>query len=145
MVLLQKVRQRFSATATHTDADTGNDDNTFLAVSDVASTYGTYSVTAAGVWTYTLNSAHATIDALGASQTATDTITVTAEDGTTEDVTITITGTNDAAVIARNLNWRNNRGCCYNNRNRYTNSHGCRCDNNDANVFTAVSTATDFR
>jgi VCBS repeat-containing protein len=89
-----------SATATHTDADTGSTDNTFLAVSSVASTYGTYSVTAAGVWTYTLNSAHATIDALGDGDNKTDTITVTAEDGTTEDVTITITGINDIPTLS---------------------------------------------
>ena len=30
----------------------------------------------------------------------TDTVTITAIDGTTHDITVTITGTNDAAVIA---------------------------------------------
>jgi len=131
-----------SATATHTDADTGNDDNTFLAVSDVASTYGTYSVTAAGVWTYTLNSAHATIDALGASQSTTDTITVTAEDGTTEDVTITITGTNDAAVIAGTSTGAITEDAATTTATG-TLTHTDVDANNDANVFTAVSSATD--
>ena len=88
-----------SGTATHTDVDANNDANVFTAVTDVAATYGTYSVTDAGVWTYTLNNANATVDALSEGESTTDTITVTAEDGTTKDITITITGTNDAAVI----------------------------------------------
>jgi len=88
-----------TGTATHTDADASNADNTFTAVTDIAATYGTYSVSSAGLWTYTLNSDHVTIDALGTGQTETDTVTVTAEDGTTKAITITINGSNDAAVI----------------------------------------------
>ena len=86
--------------ATHTDADADNADNIFTAVTGQTATYGTYAVTAAGVWTYTLNNANATIDALGLGQSATDTITVTAQDDTTKDVTITIDGANDAASIS---------------------------------------------
>ena len=88
-----------SATATHTDVDANNNDNVFTEVTDAASTYGTYTITDAGVWTYTLDNDNATVDALGAGQSATDTITVSAEDGTTQDISITITGSNDAAVI----------------------------------------------
>jgi len=88
-----------SGSATHTDVDANNADDTFTAVTDVATTYGTYSVTAGGAWTYTLNNENAAIDALAASASLADTITVTAEDGTTKDVTITITGVNDAPVI----------------------------------------------
>ena len=40
-----------------------------------------------------MNSSHATIEALGVDQTATDTIVITAEDGTTKDISIDITGT----------------------------------------------------
>ena len=87
-----------SGSATHTDVDANNADDTFTAVTDVATTYGTYSVTAGGAWTYTLNNENAAIDALAASASLADTITVTAEDGTTKDVTITITGVNDAPV-----------------------------------------------
>ena len=46
-----------------------------------------------------LDNTNATIDALGSGQSVTDTITLTAEDGTAQDITITINGTNDAAVI----------------------------------------------
>ena len=91
-----------SDTATHTDVDADNNDNVFTAVSDVVSTYGTYSVTAAGIWTYTLYSDDAIIKALSAGQFTTDTITLTAEDGTTEDVTITITG-NDIRTISTSI------------------------------------------
>ncbi|MGR5338269.1 VCBS domain-containing protein, partial [Vibrio gigantis] len=40
-----------------------------------------------------------TVQALGANKTATDTITVHSADGTTHQVTITINGTNDKAII----------------------------------------------
>jgi len=86
-------------TATHTDVDANNSNNLFTAVIDKASTYGKYTVDTGGNWSYTLDSTNATIDALGEGQSTTDTITVTAEDGTTEDIIIAINGTNDAAVI----------------------------------------------
>ena len=49
-----------------------------------------------GAWTYVLDSKNTTIDALGAGKSTTDTITVTAEDGTTKSINITIKGVNDA-------------------------------------------------
>jgi len=92
-----------TGTATHTDIDANNADDVFTAVTaGTASTsgYGTYEVSTAGVWTYTLDSTNATVKALNTGLTAiTDTITITAEDGTTESITITINGSNDAAVI----------------------------------------------
>ena len=89
-----------TGTATHTDVDANNADNVFTVATNVASTYGTYSVDAAGAWTYSLDNTNTTVDALSATSTAlTDTITVTAEDGTTKDISIAITGTNDAPKI----------------------------------------------
>ena len=62
--------------------------------------YGTYAVTAAGAWTYTLDNTNAAVQALNVgSAPLTDTFTVFTEDGTAQLVTITITGTNDAAII----------------------------------------------
>src|SRR6185295_6003157 len=52
-----------------------------------------------GNWTYTLNNASSTVQALGQGATATDIITVASADGTTAQITITINGTDDAAVI----------------------------------------------
>ena len=67
--------------------------------SPAPSGYGSYTFTAAGVWSYTLNNSNAAVQALNASQTLTDTFTVTTVDGTPKVVSITINGANDAAVI----------------------------------------------
>ena len=64
-----------------------------------ANGYGSYALTAAGVWTYTLDNNNAAVQALNVGGTLTDTFTVTTVDGTAQLVTITINGANDAAVI----------------------------------------------
>src|SRR6185295_18427900 len=53
----------------------------------------------AGAWAYTLNNSNAAVQALNVGQTLTDTFTATTIDGTSQVVTITIDGANDAAVI----------------------------------------------
>ncbi|WP_427451992.1 VCBS domain-containing protein [Litorimonas sp. WD9-15] len=91
-----------TGTLTVTDVDTGED----VLVSVTAGTagdnaYGTFEVSAAGVWTYTLDNSNSAVQALPAGDTLTDTITVMSADGTAmETITVTITGTNDAATIA---------------------------------------------
>ena len=47
-----------------------------------ANGYGTYTLTAAGVWTYTLNNSNAAVQALNVGQTLTDTFTAFTVDGT---------------------------------------------------------------
>ncbi|MDP1690482.1 MAG: VCBS domain-containing protein, partial [Burkholderiaceae bacterium] len=92
-----------TASGTLTDSDVDNPANTFQVVAAGAATsngYGTYAMTAAGVWTYTLNNSNATVQALNVGGTLTDTFTVRSTDGTTQLVTVTINGANDAAVIA---------------------------------------------
>uniref|UniRef100_UPI001C43878E retention module-containing protein n=1 Tax=Pseudomonas sp. RW407 TaxID=2202894 RepID=UPI001C43878E len=69
---------------------------TFVEQTNVAGQYGHFSLTADGTWSYTADSAY---NELSASQSLTDTFTVTSADGTTSSVTVTIQGTNDAAVI----------------------------------------------
>jgi VCBS repeat-containing protein len=88
-----------TGTATHTDVDANNASNVFTVASSASSTYGSYSVTTTGDWAYTLDNTDATIQALGLGQYTTDNITVTAEDGTTKAITITINGINDAAKL----------------------------------------------
>ena len=61
--------------------------------------FGTYTLTAAGVWTYTLDNSNPAVQALNVGQTLTDTFTAITVDGTAQLVTITINGANDAAVI----------------------------------------------
>ena len=65
-----------------------------------SSTYGTFTIDAAGVWTYTLDDNNTAVQALNVGQTLTDTFTATTVDGTEQPVTITINGRNDAAVIS---------------------------------------------
>ncbi|MBY0322259.1 MAG: VCBS domain-containing protein [Reyranella sp.] len=72
---------------------------TFTAQNAVAKTYGTFSINAAGSWTYTLDDTNATVQALGAGVTLHELVTITAADGTPQQIDITITGANDAAVI----------------------------------------------
>ena len=83
-------------------ADTDNPDDLWEAVGSPAASingYGSYTLTAVGVWTYTLDNSNPTVQALNAGQTLTDSFTVTTVDGTSQLVTITITGANDAPVI----------------------------------------------
>ena len=67
--------------------------------------YGTASINAAGDWSYTLDDANPAVDALNVGDSLIDTITVQTVDGTTQDITITISGANsqpslsDAALI----------------------------------------------
>ena len=65
-----------------------------------ANGYGTLTLDAAGVWTYTLDNSNAAVQALNVGGTLTDTFTATTADGTAQLVTITINGANDAAVIS---------------------------------------------
>src|SRR3989442_766149 len=92
-----------TASGTLTDTDVDNAANSFQAVaSGTASTdgYGTYAMTAGGTWTYTLDNSNAAVQALNVGGTLTDHITVQTADGTNQVVTITINGTNDAAIIS---------------------------------------------
>ena len=73
--------------------------STFTTVGSPAASesgYGTFTMTAAGVWTYTLDNANSTVDALGVGDTLNDTFTVPTVDGTAQVVTITIHGSSDA-------------------------------------------------
>jgi VCBS repeat-containing protein len=84
-----------SGTLSATDVD--NVDNSFTAQTNVAGTYGTFSITADGAWTFEASSA---FNELNVGDSVTDTFTVQSVDGTAQVVTVTITGTNDAAVIS---------------------------------------------
>ena len=89
-----------SASGTLTSTDPDGPDNTFTASSGTsANGYGTFSITAGGVWTYVLTNDNPTVNSLSTGSPAlTDSFTVAAADGTTQVVSITITGTNDAPL-----------------------------------------------
>ena len=83
-----------------TDADGANDAWSVVAAgTGTFGGYGSYQVTANGVWTYTLDNANATVQSLNDGDTLTDTFDVMTVDGTTQSVSITIHGQNDAALI----------------------------------------------
>ena len=83
-------------TLTVTDADAGQ--ASFHSQASTAGTYGTFTLAANGIWTYTAANANPAIQALGVGQTLTETFTVRSTDGTTSSVVVTINGTNDAPV-----------------------------------------------
>lgn len=69
----------------------------FVAQPSIAGQYGTFTLATSGRWTYTLKESY---DSLAAGQIFTDSFTATTEDQSTQVVTVTLTGTNDAAVIS---------------------------------------------
>ena len=86
-----------TGTLTITDAD--GDDVPAVALTDGAGQYGTLTFdVASGVWTYTLDSTNADVQALKG-DTLTDAFTFTAEGAEDVIVTITISGVNDAPVV----------------------------------------------
>ena len=88
-----------------TDVDNPSDAWTTVSSPAVSTNgFGNYTLTAAGVWTYTLNNSNPTVQALNVGQTLTDTFTATTVDGTAKVVTITINGSNDTPVAAADDN-----------------------------------------
>src|SRR6185503_14070728 len=87
--------QSTGGTLVATDPDSSN---AFVVQTNVAGDhgYGKFSITAAGVWTYKMNSAH---DEFVGGQDYTDSITVATADGTSQVITVTMHGTDDATVI----------------------------------------------
>ncbi|MFV8461761.1 VCBS domain-containing protein [Vibrio campbellii] len=82
-----------------TDPDLGED---HFQASQVNGHFGTLTITKDGAWTYDLDNYSPYVQRLAQGSTATDIITVHSADGTAHQVTITINGTNDSAVITNN-------------------------------------------
>ncbi|BDI05077.1 VCBS domain-containing protein [Sphaerotilus microaerophilus] len=85
-----------SGTLTVTDGDTNQ---ATITAGTLTGTYGSLTIDAAGAWTYSATNSQTAIQALGAGQSLTDTITVTSADGSSHTITITINGANDAAAF----------------------------------------------
>jgi len=88
-----------SGTATVSDVD--NNDDSFTA-DTISGTYGELVINSSGGWTYTLDNANNDVQALNDDDTLSDTIAVQSEDGSSQDIIITINGTdeNTPAVIS---------------------------------------------
>jgi VCBS repeat-containing protein len=85
-----------TATGALAVSDVDNDD-TFRAVSNQASanSYGSYTINEDGTWTYTLDNDNAAVNGLGDGESLTDSFTAVSEDGTEQEITIAINGTDD--------------------------------------------------
>ncbi|WP_146187669.1 cadherin-like domain-containing protein [Limnohabitans sp. T6-5] len=93
--------QTMTATGTLVISDVDTGESAVLVQTQVAGIYGSFSIGADGKWTYTLDNAKSAVQALAKDATVTDTFAVISKDGTaTQNVVITITGTNDAAQIS---------------------------------------------
>ncbi|MDO6765135.1 VCBS domain-containing protein [Agarivorans sp. 1_MG-2023] len=86
-----------AGTLSITDADT---DEAHFSNTDIPGSFGTLHLIKSGAWVYDLDNNNPAVQALGKGTTATDIITVTSVDGTTHQVTITVNGTNDSALIS---------------------------------------------
>ena len=82
----------------HIDDD--DDDDVWQVQTNQTTSYGTYSIDSSGTWMYNLDNANSAIQALNKGLTVIDTFTVLTGDGTSEIVSITITGEEDPAVIS---------------------------------------------
>ena len=80
-----------------TDADAG--EAAFVPSTDIAGAYGSFALAADGRWTYSALNAQALIQSLGVGDSLTDRVTISSVDGTTHELSVTISGTNDGPVL----------------------------------------------
>ena len=73
------------------------DSATAVVAQETVGTYGTFSIATNGAWTYTTKSA---LDELKATDKPSEKFTIVTADGTSKDITVNITGTNDAPTVA---------------------------------------------
>ncbi|TYC56438.1 type I secretion C-terminal target domain-containing protein [Rhodobacterales bacterium] len=87
-----------------TDVDGDNSFDTSVTFKQAShgdgSARGSLSITAGGDWTYSVANGSAGVQGLSTGESFTETFTVTSADGTEQDVTITVSGSNDEAVIS---------------------------------------------
>ncbi|WP_220755722.1 VCBS domain-containing protein, partial [Shewanella sp. KT0246] len=88
---------RVDGALTITDSDNGQAQ---FSAETLQGQFGTLTINNLGHWTYTADNAQATIQGLKTGESVTDTLLVHSVDGTEQQVTVTINGTDDKAVIA---------------------------------------------
>ncbi|MGV0984163.1 MAG: Ig-like domain-containing protein [Limnohabitans sp.] len=95
-----------SGTVIVTDGDAGQASLQTPSSTQLAGTYGSFALNSAtGAWTYTLDNTKPATQALAAGAQVTDKLTVTSADGSAStDISVTVTGTNDAPVVNGNVN-----------------------------------------
>jgi len=104
-VSLPEMATHFNTAIGQITADDADDSAVLTFTGNATGTYGSFVIdSVTGNWTFTLDDMDADTDALTEGQIVTETFTVTVTDDqmatTTQDVTITITGSNDEATIS---------------------------------------------
>ncbi len=104
------VKEDYTLTAAGTltvlDADSGENHFQAVAPASLVGTYGSFKFdSGTGAWGYALNNAAVNVQSLSAGQIVHDTLTVKSADGTaSQQIDVSITGTNDAPTILRATN-----------------------------------------
>ena len=91
-----------TGTVTVTDVNFGED--RVIAQTDVATTYGTFSIDENGAWTYTLDTTNATVAGLAVGASVNDVIALTSVDGTAANLVIRIAALTQVAEITNTIN-----------------------------------------
>ena len=86
-----------NGTVTVTDPDSG--EALVVAQTDVSTNFGSFSISTAGAWIYTLDNTNSDLIALGMNDSAVETVSISSQDGTTQSLNITVNGINESAVI----------------------------------------------
>jgi poly(beta-D-mannuronate) lyase len=94
-----------SGSLTITDPDDGED--AAIVQTNVATSYGTFSINANGQWTYSADSSNSALIALGSNASLVDTINVRSVDNESQNITITVNGVNDVAEFGTGSNVNN--------------------------------------
>ena len=79
--------------------DPNFEEDAFIAQTDVALDYGTFSISANGSWSYTVNTANDTLANLELGDSVNDSITIASIDGTTADIDIRVASLTQVAKI----------------------------------------------
>ena len=80
------------------EPDNSADNDKWIAVTSATTSsngYGTFTMTASGQWSYSLNNGHSAVDGLSTGQSLTDTFTVQTIDGTSQTLSVVINGRTD--------------------------------------------------
>ena len=81
----------------------GAAEETFQPQTDATVDYGTFSIDASGAWTFILDNTDAAVQALGAGDSLSSSVTVATQDGTAHTVSLMINGTNDAPQVVSSV------------------------------------------
>ena len=114
-----------STSGTLTIIDPDQNQSAFVAQSSYAGTYGTFTLDAAGHWSYSADNTQSAVQQLGVTQSLTDSFVARSLDGTaSQTVTVTLNGTTDAFVSVGNTTVNEGAGTATFTVTRSDDTHG---------------------